>query len=117
MNADSVFLTFTVNKNVTVYILYDSRIDPPASFLSSWDDAGLSVEVTDATTYTVYKKSYPAGTVSIPGNRYDTSSTAGCNYIVVLSYESEPDWSLEITNIKAKTTAMAIPTIIQKTIR
>jgi WD40 repeat protein len=66
------FLTFTLTAPADVYVLWDNRYARP-SWLpsSSWTDTGLTVTATDATgslVRRVYRRSYPAGTVSLSGN-------------------------------------------------
>jgi WD40 repeat protein len=66
------FLTFTLTAAADVYVLWDNRYARP-SWLpsSSWTDTGLTVTATDQTgtlIRRVYRRSYPAGTVSLSGN-------------------------------------------------
>jgi hypothetical protein len=66
------FLTFTLTAPADVYVLWDNRYARP-SWLpsSSWVDTGLTVTATDQTgtlIRRVYRRSYPAGTVSLNGN-------------------------------------------------
>ncbi|MCP4118925.1 MAG: fibronectin type III domain-containing protein [Desulfobacteraceae bacterium] len=62
---DNSFLTFEVNKDVTVYVTYDYRNVPPA-WLLEFDDAGF--DIGSAVNMNVYKKNFSAGTVSLGGN-------------------------------------------------
>jgi hypothetical protein len=64
------FLTFTLTADAEVYVLWDSRFVIP-NWLRGWTNTGLTVTATDATgslVRRVYRRSYPAGTVSLSGN-------------------------------------------------
>jgi hypothetical protein len=62
------FITFQVNQDVTVYVVYPkvSMEDRP-SWLAEWTDTGDSIATTDR-SFGVLAKDFPAGTVSLGGN-------------------------------------------------
>ncbi|RMH35376.1 MAG: fibronectin type III domain-containing protein, partial [Nitrospirae bacterium] len=74
---DPTFLSFDVNQPVTVYVAVDRRIsniwnaaDPSTwtiAWLQSFADTGLECATND-TTFHVYAKDFPAGTVVLGGN-------------------------------------------------
>jgi polygalacturonase len=67
-------VTFTVTRNADVYVAHDDRISPKPSWLSGWTDTGENIVNNETTprTFSIYKKSYAAGTVSL-GNCGNTS--------------------------------------------
>jgi len=71
---DNPFLTFLVNRDVTVYIAVDLRISMP-SWLSSWHNTG---EVLQGGGWpsgaAVFSKEFSAGTISLGGNESQASS-------------------------------------------
>ena len=67
---------FTVNKPVTVFLAHDVRISTMPAWLTSWIDTGLIV-VTDDTSFDVYSKDFPAGSIMLGGNQGDGFSMYG----------------------------------------
>ena len=71
-NDRDVFLSFNVDRDVDVYVAFESSSILP-NWLSdgSWVDTGEVVTTTnsDHSTMTIYKKSFTAGTVELGGNR------------------------------------------------
>jgi hypothetical protein len=63
-NTSLSYLTFTITTQETVCLGFDSGHTPP-SWLSSWMNTGKSLVGTP--TFNVYKKTFPAGTVTIGG--------------------------------------------------
>jgi hypothetical protein len=83
-------LTFTVDHAATVYVAVDATISPRASWLDAtwtrdtasvfkWNNAGNTIA-----TFDVYKKAFPAGTVSLGGNLHGTTASAHSNYTVIV---------------------------------
>jgi len=62
----SQFLSFEVNRNVTVYVAHDNRLAKP-DWLSSFSTTGLGLQ-TDK-PFSLFKKDYPAGAVVLGGNQ------------------------------------------------
>lgn len=83
-------VSFKLAAAKTVYVAYDSTISPRATWLdATWtkdtssvfkwnNDGGVVV------TFDVYKKSFPAGTVSLGGNLKGTTSGTHSNYTVIV---------------------------------
>jgi hypothetical protein len=69
------YLTFTVNQDVTVYVAHDDLITSKPSWLSSFTDAGENLTTSHGATYSLYRKDFVAGTVSLGGNAGGTSSS------------------------------------------
>jgi hypothetical protein len=63
-NTSLSYLTFTITTGETVCLGFDSTHTPP-SWLSSWTNTGKSLVGTP--TFNVYKKTFPAGSVTIGG--------------------------------------------------
>ncbi len=61
---------FTVNRNVTVYVAYDPRIAPVASWLSTWTDTNTFVRLSDSyePRRRLYRKDFAAGSVTLGPN-------------------------------------------------
>jgi hypothetical protein len=78
--AANPWLTFTVNRPVTVYVGYDTR-HPIPSWLASWTNTSTSLVTSDA-TLRLYRRDFPVGQVAIGPN--GLSSSAGSMYSVVV---------------------------------
>jgi len=76
--SSTALLSFAVNKTVDVYVGHVNSDTIRPSWLSTWESTGETVVTTDRTLY-LYKKTYSAGTVSLPGNEIGDSM-----YIVLL---------------------------------
>ena len=68
------FISFTVNKNVTVCIAHDDRIDPKPSWLSVKNRTKVDLAIKNE-VMSIYAKFYPAGKkVKFGGNKGDINS-------------------------------------------
>ncbi len=98
--AGTDFLSFTVDKDVDVYVALDSRADeekggtPPTWLVEGFekqvkDGEPVAVETTDGGMVTVnlWKSSFKAGTITLGGNA-EGSAGAGSNYFVILTGQS-----------------------------
>jgi hypothetical protein len=86
--ANASFLSFSVNQDVTVYVVYDVRGTPAQggslpNWLSGWTDTGLTMGTTDMARR-VYSRDFVAGTVSLGGNMAAGARGAESNYTVVI---------------------------------
>ena len=71
--ANPGFLTFTVSKDVTVYVGIDKDIVTPMSWLSTWTYVEAAISAYDtsydgASPYKIYSKNFNAGTVTLGAN-------------------------------------------------
>ncbi|MDX1907802.1 MAG: PKD domain-containing protein [Bacteroidia bacterium] len=85
-NTSASFLSFTLSDPDTVYVIYDSRVTTPPTWLTSqFTNTGVILSST-VHNYRVYKRAYPAGTVTLGGPRAAgyASNTAGDMYVVAL---------------------------------
>lgn len=69
------YITFNMTVSQNVCVAWDSTIAIP-SWLSSWTATGNNLVDSEPGTFNVYKQSFAAGTVSIPG------ANAGANYML-----------------------------------
>jgi len=60
-------ISFDVNVDVTVYVVYAAAISTPAAWLDSWVETGTQWTTTDR-ALNVYAKDFQAGTVVLGGN-------------------------------------------------
>jgi len=83
-------LTFTLGAPATVYVAYDKRGKKLPAWLDdgSWQltDEALSASGGDvqASPWRVYARRFPAGTVTLGGNKQPPADGAGSNYVVIV---------------------------------
>lgn len=100
------YIRFQAPKNLTVYVMYDSRgpIDAPWLVNDGWTNTGLTIETTDAVgQYKVFAKDFLKNqTVSIHGNRSGLTLPTNINtnlWIVVKPQGSyQPGLATDICN-------------------
>jgi hypothetical protein len=81
---ESNFLQFDVNKDVTVYVVYDDRISPKPSWLTSvFTDTGNNIVRDDSSTFSIYSRNYPAGHISLGGTSIPSGGVGG-GYVVIV---------------------------------
>ncbi|MCH8041911.1 MAG: DUF1593 domain-containing protein, partial [Nitrospinae bacterium] len=61
------FLSFDVNQGVSVFVAHDGRISQIPPWLSSFADTWYLITSGDA-TFSIYKKDYASGTITLGGN-------------------------------------------------
>ena len=94
-NTSASYITFDVDRNVTVYIAYDIDTTNPAETLPDWISTGGYTEVTPASvltlsgvtrTYRLYSKTVtgPASIVLGGNHAAGSSGTAVNNYLVIV---------------------------------
>ncbi len=76
----SGFLTFSTDRQITVYVGYDTRLTSVPAWLATWTDAGATI-TTSANSFHLYRKEFPAGTVTLGGN---ASTDANSMYVVLV---------------------------------
>jgi len=68
-SSGSVFLTFNINRNCTVYVAHSDRIAVKPSWLSTFTDTGANLVTSDASNnLSLYAKNFSAGAVTLGGN-------------------------------------------------
>ncbi len=81
LSGGSAFLSFGVDREVTVYVAHDDRISPKPSWMSGWADTGADL-VSGAGTFSLFAKDFPAGTVTLGGNGASESSSSMYTVVV-----------------------------------
>jgi len=88
LRTGSAELKFSVNAAATVYVCYDKRGTKLPTFLTdgSWTKTTETLSTTDtaASAMVVYKKSVPAGSVTLGGNRQPPADGAWTHYIPIV---------------------------------
>lgn len=85
-SSGSAFVTFEVSEPVTVYVAHDVRITAKPAWLSGWTATGDALQTTAPDTLALYRKDFPAGTVTLGGNQGDGFSM----YTVLLNVAGTP---------------------------
>jgi hypothetical protein len=83
-SSDTSFLSFSVNQAVTVYVAYDQQATSLPNWLSSGWTEGEILDTTDVTLQ-LYSRDFPAGTVSLGGNKAAGAKGTQSNYTVVIA--------------------------------
>ena len=85
-NSSSNYLTFSVDRPVTVYVAYDGGATSRPGWMSSFADAALNVGTTNPSSPTLhlYRKAYGAGSITLGGNLATGASGADANYLVIV---------------------------------
>jgi hypothetical protein len=84
-NSSNSYLSFTVDRNVTIYVAYDSRATSLPNWMGGFTDTGETLGVTDSgSSLHLYRKNYPEGVVTLGGNRAAGASGASSNYLVII---------------------------------
>ncbi|MCI0439991.1 MAG: PKD domain-containing protein, partial [Chloroflexi bacterium] len=76
---NDVLMTFAINQDADVYVGFDSRATSLPSWLSGWQDAGQSLVTTDA-THRLYKKAFPAGSISLGATNAAGAAFSGMSF-------------------------------------
>jgi uncharacterized protein YegP (UPF0339 family) len=83
-------LSFTLTKPAIVYVAYDPRATVLPAWLEGWQKTTDRLGVTDpGTSYlSLYRRSFPAGTVTLGGNLANPAKGALTNYVVAAVEEA-----------------------------
>jgi hypothetical protein len=96
-NKQATFLSFALSQRMDLYVAYDARaIRMPSWLVADFTDTGLLIETTDA-TMTLWRRTIPAGPVTLPGNYYGDPAGPESNYFILLVPALSP--SVTITNL------------------
>ncbi|HTL94990.1 MAG TPA: Ig-like domain-containing protein, partial [Gemmatimonadaceae bacterium] len=82
--ASTSFLSFTVDRAVTVYVAHDNRIAPPKWLTSTFTRTSATITNTDfygQQHLTVFKRDFPQGKVTLGSN---VDKTGNCNMYMVM---------------------------------
>jgi lysophospholipase L1-like esterase len=87
-NTTSSYVSFDVDRSVTVYVAFDVGASSRPPWLADYTDSGQIIGVTDPSSpqLRVYSRSYPttAGNITLGGNHEGADNGADSNYIVVV---------------------------------
>ena len=85
-NTSSNYLTFNVDRPVTVYVAYDAGAASRPTWMGAFTDTGLSVGTTNpaGTSMRLYSRTYNAGSITLGGNLAAGASGADANYIAIV---------------------------------
>jgi len=95
------FLTFTLTADATVCVAYDDRATSlPAWLDDSWTLTGDTIGTSDMTRR-LYKKDFPAGSVTLGGNAMPPTAGADSNYNVtaVLFGDFDGDGDVDVDDV------------------
>ncbi len=85
----SSFLTFEVNQDVVVYVAHDDELRRPSWLTSSYTDSGLDLVRSDE-RFSLFRRAYPKGKVTLGSNVERSSSRRGNMYTVVIQPSASP---------------------------
>jgi lysophospholipase L1-like esterase len=85
-NTSSSYVTFSVDRPVTVYIAYDAGASTRPNWMSSFSSTGLTLGTTDpfSSTLNLYSRSYGAGQITLGGNMAAGASGSDSNYLAIV---------------------------------
>ncbi|WP_347159338.1 hypothetical protein [Pontibacter chitinilyticus] len=86
-STSTALLSFELTKPATVYVAYDPRASALPSWLSGWTKLSEKIGVNDSkiSAVNLYSKSFPAGVVTLGGNKASPAAGTENNYFVVVS--------------------------------
>jgi hypothetical protein len=83
VRTETALLTFSVNRDVTVYLAYDARATARPAWLAGWRDTGSSLNSTDV-PLDLYANDFAAGSITLGGNLAAGAAGANSNYTVAI---------------------------------
>ncbi|WP_447964970.1 Ig-like domain-containing protein [Nitrospira sp. Ecomares 2.1] len=102
---NSTFLSFTVNQPVSVYVAHGDRITSKPSWLSTFTDTGTNLVTSDA-TFSLFVRSFPAGTITLGGN-----ASGGCCSMYSVSVKPQGGTPADTTSPTVTLTAPSAGTV------
>jgi hypothetical protein len=91
MRTESDFLSFQVNRDVTVYLAHDTRIAAKPAWLDEFAQTDDDLVISDA-VFSIFSKDFPAGLVTLGGNAGQVTSNM---YVVIVV----PQRRLRVTDL------------------
>jgi len=88
-SSGSSFLSFDVNQDVTVYVAHDNRFTTKPSWMASFADTGADIVTTDK-PFSLFKKDFVAGTITLGGNTADGSGNKSMYSVVITAQALTP---------------------------
>jgi hypothetical protein len=83
VRTEAAFLTFSVNRDVTVYVAYDSRATSLPAWMAGWSNTGSSLTSTDV-PLDLYARDFAAGPITLGGNLATGAADTNSNYTVAI---------------------------------
>ena len=80
--SSSPVVYFKVTQNATVYVAHDDRVTDKPTWLLTWTDTGMDLVNTEPVTFSIYSKTYSAGSAVSLGTN-GVASTASMYTIIV----------------------------------
>ena len=82
----SSFLNFDLKRKATIYIAYPSNVESyPSWLLNEYTQTSMNIDTSNyGLPYSIWEKTVPAGTVTIPGNSYGSPSGIETMYFVLV---------------------------------
>ena len=86
LKTTSTYLTFSVDRPVTLYVGYDSAAAVLPGWMNGFANTGLTLTTTNAAApaLTLYSKSFPSGPIVLGANLQSPASGAKANYVAVV---------------------------------
>jgi hypothetical protein len=84
------FLSFDVDRDVTVYIAHDNRLSRPTWLSAGFADTGLEIRGSDAARLRLFRRDYAKGRVLL-GSNVQKSAKKGVMYTVVVVGRPPPE--------------------------
>src|SRR6185312_2096969 len=104
------FLSFNVDRAVTVYVAHDNRIAAPKWLTSTFTKTSSTITNTDfygQQHLAVFKRDFPQGKVTLGSN---VDKTGNCNMYMVMIVGSGSTLTVDSTNITGPTVKITAPT-------
>ncbi len=85
-NTDDNYISFTTDRNIRLYIAYDGGAATRPNWMSGYTDTGVNLSTTNpsAPLHRLYRKDFPAGSVTLGGNLAAGANGADANYVVIV---------------------------------
>ena len=85
-NTSTNYVSFSVDRPVTVYIAYDAGATTPPDWMSGFTDTGLSLLTSDplSPTLTLFSQTFSSGPITLGGNLQGAASGANSNYVPIV---------------------------------
>ncbi|RJP77259.1 MAG: hypothetical protein C4522_16020, partial [Desulfobacteraceae bacterium] len=95
------FLSFTISRNATVYVGYDSRATRLPGWLSgTYEPTAMKIGVSEGMRhFNVYQQDFSAGTISMGGNLASGAENVFSNYIVIIQSKISDHEIVDISKV------------------
>jgi len=84
-------LSFELNQPATVYVAHDNRYETKPDWLLEFEDTGEDLTTSISFVFSIFRKSFPAGSVSLGSNAHPSEVEGNSMYtVIVLSDNTAP---------------------------